>query len=338
MIVEDDGNFRINWKDIYAINKDIKNRMIHGKKLRKKEKLELVTRVVQQVRDTGPHATRTIFDQASRQLHKKYPITFKSELANGNVAKKTLGFKMKTKFDNDLRPARKTTTEKQAPACKAAYGCLRWRVVDLPDSETEESLEEKRIALEVYFESHRPNAWDWEYIGSAMDKLFGRQRADINRQAEEILKTKTKEKARKRQNKQQGNKQTDQEQQVEEQQVEEPAVVVTTTTELRNQWPFLFVPSGMLMHFYKLTDINLEEKWEAFIENRLDKLIEFMLATNKDRKKKGIKKRMDAATETLSEDSSIPSFAALMLLLIQRFEEQKDAMWLMVDVSFFLLF
>lgn len=297
--------------------------MVQGKKLRRKEKVQLVARVVQQVRDSVPQATRAIFDGVSKQLKKKYPVTFKSELAKGIVAKKTLGFKMKTKFDNDLRPTdRRTTTEKQAPAIKAAYGCLRWRVLDLPDGESEESLEEKRIALEGYFETHRPNAWDWEYISGEMDQLFGQQRADINRQAEEILKSKANSRKKKNQN---------QEQVPPEQQAR---AVVTSTTDLRDRWPFLFVPSGMLMHFTKLTDVNLEEKLEIYIDNGLDKMIEFMLASNSEKKKRSMKKKIDRAKQDLSEGSSVPAFAAGILLLIQRFKENKDALWLMVDVSF----
>ncbi|XP_034245765.1 uncharacterized protein LOC117647899 [Thrips palmi] len=319
---DDKDKFRINWQDIYAINKDIKKKMIQGKKLKRREKKQIIGRIVQQVRDQVPNASRDVFDKVAQQLHDKHSITFQSELAKGRVVKKTLSFKMKTKFDNDRRPIRRTTTEQQAPSIKAAYGCLRWRVVDLPAGETEETLEEKRIALENYFESHRQNAWDWTYINGEMDQLFGQQRAEINRQAEEILKA---QKALRR-NKNKGNQN--------QQQVppgQQAQVVVTTTSDLRDRWPFLFVPSGMLMHFTKLTDINLEEKFETFMDSKLEKIVDFLLATNSDKKKKSVKKNMDRAIEELGQDSTVPVFAAAMLLLIQRFKENKKALWLMVD-------
>lgn len=323
---EREWDFQIDWKDIYNIKKNMKKRLKAGKKLSRKDRKQVVARIVQQVRDRVPHADRSIFNQVARAMRKKYKVTFESELAKGKLARKTLCFKMKTKFDNDKRPTtRKTATESEAPKIKAAYGCTRWRITNLPAGETAETLEEKRLSLEVHFETQRPTAWDWELINSEMEATFGLLRSEINQQAEQIMKAAAAAKKKKKQSQDNGN-----------QAINTDQVVVTTTSEIRNRWPFLFVPSGMLMHFTKLTDVNLEEKTEAFMDSELGKLLDFLKSTNNnDKKKKKIIKKMDQAKTTLGADSYVPDFGGLILLLLHRFNEKASSLWLMVDVSWF---
>ena len=241
------------------------------------------------------------------EMKQKYPVSFSGELAGGKVSKNSLCKKMQDKFDNDKRPARRTTTETEAPAIKPAYGCVRWRVFSLPAGESEESLNTLQVDLKNHFETVRPGSWDWQTVEAGMTKTYCNQRKDLNQQAEEIEKGQRKNK-----------KQTEQ----------DNTVQIITTEELRNKWPFLFQPRGRLAHFFQLTEVKITEKITGFLNTDIKDIVKFLLETNKGKTKK-IKKSLKRATLPGQNGR----LAALILLLLQRFGEQKDGIFIMVDVS-----
>lgn len=298
-----DWNFRINWNDIYNINSNIKQKMERGKKLKSKEKREMVKRLVNQVRNKVPGAKRNIFRQIIKDMKTKYSVTFSGELAKGKLAKTSMCKRMQDKFDNDKRPNKKTIMEKEAPSIKAAYGCLKWRVACLPEDETMESLQEVQQALKKHFEEVRPRSWDWESIEGGMKKTYGLQRGDINKQAQEIEKNKKRPPA-------------------------EALTEITLTETLRDKWPFLTVPRVMLQHFQVLTNIDFSSKLISFLEEDIKDIVTYLIATNKENTKK-IKRRMNRSP--LEQPN--PKLAALILLLLQRFKEEANGLFIIVDVS-----
>lgn len=183
----DKYNFKIDWEDVYKCHDSIQDRLQRGKSLKSKQKRELIKRIVNQVRTKVPHAKRDIFRHIVLAMKKKYPLALHSELAQGKLNRKSLCTRMQNKFDNDRRPARRTRMEHQAPAIKAAYGCTRWRVANIPQGETEQTLQQAQEDLAQYFESTRPSVWDWTYINAAMKQTYRGQRQDINQQAEQII-------------------------------------------------------------------------------------------------------------------------------------------------------
>lgn len=70
-------------------------------------------------------------------MKQKYKKSFRHELAQGVIGKDSLVACMQAKFDNDKRALkRRSQMEVEAPSnCKAAYGCVRWRVTTLPVGE-----------------------------------------------------------------------------------------------------------------------------------------------------------------------------------------------------------
>lgn len=312
-------NFNINWKDIYAINSGMRKNLKDGKKLKKKAKLELVRRLVNQVKDKVPQARRTIFRQVTRDLKRKYPVSFSSELAKGKLSKKSLCRRMQTRFDNSKRAKKGNTLEQESPNnIKAAYGCRKWRLVTLPDGETAASLKTRQEDLANYFETQRPSAWDWSYIDENMEKTYADQRTDINKQAEEILKL------TKRLNRRGGRGNKDDAQNMR----------LTTSEELRQKWPFLFQSRPMMKHFTILTEVPMYEKLQKFLKDDVTGVIQFLCETNKGKTKR-IKKNMKKAAKELQNPGYNPQLAAVLMLLVQRFNEKEDSLWIQVEVNTF---
>lgn len=323
--------FRIDWEDIYKIDASVKLRLKAGKKLRSKQKREFIKRIVSQVRCKQPYAKRALFKDIVEKMKKKYPVSFHSELAKGKIGRKSLCFRMQTKFDNERRPVRRTRVEQEAPGIKPAYGCKKWRLASIPQGESAESLQKAQEQLAEYFETTRHTAWDSDYIEAMMEKTFGMQREDINKQAEQLIElAKQAQKAKRKKNQQNANR-------TEEEEVDD--INLLTTEELRDKWPFLFVARYLVLHFNKLTAINLDTEMDKFQNESIDNIIKFMVDTsNNDNKKKAkkIKKKMERAKDWMVPHD--PEIIALISLLVMRFNESIDSLWILVDVSAFFSF
>ncbi|XP_034255334.1 uncharacterized protein LOC117653638 [Thrips palmi] len=266
-------NFVIDWRDIYNIDDKIKTRLQRGKKIRKKQRKSLVSRIVTQVRNRVPHATRQTFVDVMEDMKAKYEGSFKHELANGAVGKTSITASMQSKFDNDRRPPPRTKTETEAPNIKAAYGCRKWRVSRLPDGETPDTQEEKRMELVRIFTTERPRAWNWENINNLIDDTYATQRMEINRQAELIEKDKKARAKAKRLGKEYESVVNG----------DDPAY---TTASLRDRWPFLFTANGMKHHFDFLTSNHMDAQIANFVEEKLDDMLEFLMEKKGARTKK----------------------------------------------------
>lgn len=146
-----------------------------------------------------------------------------------------------------------------APNIKAAYGWKKWRLLSLADNETPESQEKHRKELVEHYEETRPTAWDMEVVSLKMELTYGTFREEINQQAEKILN------AQKKNHKQR------------EEEIDDPTL--QTTAELRNRWPFLFLPDGMMTHFHTLTEVNFQEKLAEFLTSDAEKILVFLFLT-----------------------------------------------------------
>jgi hypothetical protein len=104
---------------------------------------------------------------------------------NGSTKKNPLRQKLRTEQDDDLSEDNAqenndelTTIDKQKKKSKStfskdSYGCSNWQPVELPDEETEESQEVKRLWLQAeYLKSDRNTA----LVSSYMDVTYAKQR------------------------------------------------------------------------------------------------------------------------------------------------------------------
>lgn len=329
-------DFKIDWSDLYKASDTVEDRLKTGKKLKSRQKKEIVKRLVNQVRTKTPHAKRDIFRQIVRDMKNKYSSSFKSELARGKLNKRGLCHRMQTKFDNDKRPARRTRMEQQAPDIKAAYGCQKWRQVSIPQGETEDSLREAQEELAQYYETARPSAWDWDYITAAMQKTYREQRADINTQAEQLieLEKRLKKTRTRRRNQEKAKQKAPGAPEAPEDPDEPEAIQLMTTALIRDKWPFLFEPKCMMSHFNELTNKDLAQAMLTFMSQSATNIVGFLVDTNdKKEKPKRIRKHMRRAQEWLPPYNA--EIVALLKLLLQRFKEKEEAIWILVHVSIF---
>ncbi|KAJ1528943.1 hypothetical protein ONE63_007311 [Megalurothrips usitatus] len=281
----------------------------------------LVQRVVNQVREKVPHARRRIFVQIVADVKAKYPGTFKHELANGKVGKRSLTKKMMDTFDNKKRTPHTTRVECEAPTLKAAYGCVQWRV-SLPSNQTVESQEEIRSSLADYFSTRRVSAWDWNHIQENMKLTYASQRKDINKQAELIEKLRKEQLKRKRTGRVEG----------EEMEVDD---VTVTTAHLADLWPFLFQPLGMKAHFNILTKTDIDENVQLFIDKTLDSLHEFCkkIVVPKEKKARKLNKKLAKKIPEGDKDKVNEwKLSAVLLMLTTYFKEDWSELILMTEV------
>ena len=329
-IGEERWEFEINWPDIYAAKPGLKERLIAGRKLTKPMRLALVARAVNQVRMNVPNANRRIFLQVMADMKLKHSRTFKHELANGVVGKKTIAYYMQAKFDNDHRANQKTRAEAEAPAFKAAYGCVQWRLAGLPPQQTPATQEELRAELVDIFQTQRESAWNWNEIRSKMNLTYGTLRSEINSQAESIIKTRQALIKRRRQQSLSKRRGREQENDLEEENVEDDQLNVKTTAEIQARWPFLFQPSGMASHFLKLTNIDLEEKFTECVANDLDTTLEFLIEKQRQNKKVG--KKIKRAIEEREELTRSLKYAGLLKMLTNYFQEDIEFLVRVIEV------
>lgn len=324
---EREWEFNVDWQDIKNGSDTIMARLEKGKKLKKQQRIIFVQRIVSQVRNKAPAATRRIFVQVMNDIKRKYRASFEHELANGKIGKRSITKKMMDKFDNDKRPPRRTRLEQQAPISKAAYGCIMWRA-PLPEDQTPASQEEIRADLKEYFTTTRPAMYDWNMIGAKLLLTYSTQRRDINRQAEALEKLRKAELKRKRMR--QHIPQT------EEELVDDPAV---ETANLADMWPFLFQARGMRIHFKELTGVDFPACIEKFItSNQMEHLLDFcecQLKQNNEDARKLIKKMKKTVKREESEETKQSlKFTCLILLLLIFFKENSEEVMRCVEVSY----
>lgn len=317
----------MDWNDIYAIHPKMKKRLDAGKKLTKLLRREVVSRTVNQVRNKVPGADRKIFLHIMKEMKRKHGRSFRHELANGVVGSKTVVYYMQTKYDNSRRPARRTRLETEAPNLKEAYGCVKWRLLNLPANQTIETQEQIRAELQEIFTTRREEAWNWADIQDRMDLTYGSLRAEINKQALSIEKAK---KALRKRNRNK-NQQQENRQQEEDENVDDPDAAITPTAALQEKWPFLFQPKGMMHHFNRLTEVDYEEKQRLFVENELDKTLELLAGKRKNNKK--FQKKVNKAIRRNAGNERGLKLTALVVMLTNYFSECLNSIIQVIEVN-----
>lgn len=100
------------------------------------------------------------------------------------------------------------------------------------------------------------------------------------------------------------------------------ATPATALEDIKNLWPYLFLPSNMCAHFARLTDIPVLQIMEAYPEDRGRIVLEYLKA----------KPSNDAMKKILSYGSTL-TFPFILDMLMAHFKERRDAFILEADVS-----
>lgn len=275
-------------------------------------RVQLVERIVDHCRDTIPNLERADFNEVALDLVSNYPDTFKDTILLSEHGSDSLAKQMRTKYDNDKRPDVPTPKEREAPACKQAYGCIRWNP-SLSEESSEESEENSREILKSMHTLSRKE-WEWKLIKKHMDGSFYLQRKEINGPLATPAKS-SKNKKRKRQA-------VDEDDNLEQ-------VQNVSISDIKDRWPFLFTCRGMNYHFMNLTGIDFRSNMFEFVQEDSVILIEFLASKNENLA--AMKLEMVRAERNGCTSAKLP---ALLKMLVNALKDDFSYLVRFVEVRF----
>lgn len=101
-----------------------------------------------------------------------------------------------------------------------------------------------------------------------------------------------------------------------------------TIAQLKGDWPYLFVQKQLYLHFNELTDIPILEKLEAAIQEKGKMILQFFRQKPSNSDVRQVLSRFDGSGST----GLAP---CVVLCLLAHFKEEREALLLQVEVSFF---
>ena len=184
-------NFEVTWNEM---PKGLKKALQQNKRPSPSDRRAFVRKVVEQMRTyhSNPNKAQTVC--VARKIVQQYPSSFEDRVDEGErlgSGYHSLCMQLKTRIEHVNRsdtlhrlrkPRKKLDADKGAHSANPAdkYGCVQWQPEDVPDDETEESLEEKRAQLEKLFEEKGPNAAQRAQVDKEMKETYYLQRKHIN--------------------------------------------------------------------------------------------------------------------------------------------------------------
>ncbi len=172
-----------------------------GQRSRKQEHLAMVRIIVDSIREKCLNPTRSQCSEISRRITEKYPKSFADVTMEGEQIGCGYGSllnQIKTRVehvnrdntlvrvrqpkrqisDNESTPSSETTTSKCTQA--DSYGCINWQLVDLPEDETPETIEEKRKDMVKLLSQEEPRAAERGHVEELMKITYASQHYHIN--------------------------------------------------------------------------------------------------------------------------------------------------------------
>lgn len=275
-----------------------------------KSREDMVGRLVDRCRETIPNLKRDVFNNLAKEIVVLYPDSFKDTLLLSDHGSDSLAKQLKVKFDNDKRPKdSKVGKENTAPGLVQSYGCVEWSPA-LPDGETMESQE--RIMTELKEMNNTPRKdLDSRLVKVKLISSFYLQRLHINGPALE----KPKPPRGKKRNRQDEN-------------LDNPSPGPSYVASLKENWPFLFTPAGMNIHFFLLTKVQFRDRLSKFITEESEVMIDFLGCKNEPLAK--LKRQMIRAEK---QSRGFARLVGLLLMLIQYFNDELSAFVSFTEVS-----
>ena len=262
--------------------------------------------IVDDVIDKKPNLDRKFFCAVATQMTSKFPNAFRDIVLKGKIARRLssygkLVYKLKNRYDNTRRKQERTRLQVEAPSIPEAYGCLQWQVINLPNDETEETLQEKQERLRAIYNEGLRN-WNWGVIKELMSATYCLQRRLINSQ---FVK-------RRRRRGQQA------------QDLPPPS----STTDIQEGFPFLFTYKGMTLHFKTLTSVNFGEKVTELMNDLSEDLFDYFLKAEESNAR--IKAAMKEARKNCSCED--PELTGLILMLIRTLKDESSGLIQLIQV------
>ncbi|KAJ1524594.1 hypothetical protein ONE63_011080 [Megalurothrips usitatus] len=271
--------------------------------------LDGVIRDIVETMEEMPNYTRDCLPDVARDVISQYPQSFKDIKVAGKAGMglatdcDKLIYKMSNRSDNTNRGG-KSGLQVEAPDIAEASGCVRWAVLDLPEGEDEESLEEKIVDMQVMFSEVSRKEWDWGRIKD-LSLTYGLQRADLNSQIS------TREKKRRR-----GNEEIDDPEEVNNKK---------TTDEIIERFPFLTTTRGINHHFHLLTNHHdFADDLIKWLEEVDTALLDYLATRHVENPK--IRHQMRKAKERDTCKDEDAELMAIMLMLMNCLKEDQEGL------------
>nr|XP_042902941.1 uncharacterized protein LOC107454423 [Parasteatoda tepidariorum] len=105
-----------------------------------------------------------------------------------------------------------------------------------------------------------------------------------------------------------------------------------TITDLIGSWPLLFTEKGFFQHFKLLTGVNIPELLKKASESKIPRIINFFKSLSK--KKIAIQDILDK----FENDETADELCSAICLILEYFNEKKEAIFISVDVSIYHIF
>lgn len=96
------------------------------------------------------------------------------------------------------------------------------------------------------------------------------------------------------------------------------------TSDLINDWPYLFEITGMKTHFKELTGMDIDNK---AMENKYARVISYLKSSDKTGKMETIFREMESSSKNVADVSA----AGFLQLLVRYFNEEEDQMFHKLD-------
>lgn len=160
---------------------------------------EFVRTVVAAIRELCPNPHLADCGEVARKIFSKHPLTFGDFSEEGEQIGKgysSLQRQLKTRVEHvnrdnvtyRIRQPKKNSAEQELNNCTVkkvrckidSYGCVNWQPTSMPDGETSESLEMKRMVVLEKFQSEGPSSAEVSDVDNLMRETYICQRHKIN--------------------------------------------------------------------------------------------------------------------------------------------------------------
>ena len=280
----------------------------NGKRPSPADRRQMVRITVDCMRNFHMNPTKSQCSTVAKQIVSKHPDSFADVTDEGEklgCGYYSLLMQLKTRVEHvnrnntvaRLRKRRQSIEQREgehATACSRpvdTYRCINWQPQDMPEGETQESLEAKREAMEEVFNQHGPSGSTENKIDDTMAVTYYLLRQNINTKAP-----------------------------------------VPSISELKQKWPFFFIPICFFTHFKCLTVIEIVTRLSEAFQSK-GKRIQGYMAHQNEHVPKQVKIVLANIQSALleTEDEQRVLFPGVILLMMAYFREPvKDSLLLVM--------
>nr|XP_055067938.1 uncharacterized protein LOC129449179 [Misgurnus anguillicaudatus] len=281
-------NFEIPWKKLPS---QLIKKLEEGKRPTKSDRLEIIRLIVSEILTICPTPGKKHMSEIARKMAKVYPVAF-TDVIEGEIVGSgydSLTKQMVSRVDNLRRGSTPLSLKRQL----------------ISTSEGDDTPPRKG-RLDAY------GCINWQPMRLPTDETLESQK-----QAQEQLKKMYKERCRDTKSIERMMRTTFCTQR-------KDIINGIETSDLTNDWPYLFEITGMKTHFKELTGMDIDDK---AMENKYARVISYLKTNDKTGKMETIFREMETSSKNVADVNA----AGFLQLLVRYFNEEEDQMFHKLD-------